>query len=140
MNAKVGEKINFDINYNTDATFDADAKQIRLAYKGDEDEIIKNIEAGNVNMSTTNSLIDGGAALLGIKSELQFGKLRVNTVISQQQSESQTVNTGGGVQTTQFELNADKYDENRHFSWDITSAIPMIMHWQSSLMCSHRYP
>lgn len=115
MNAKVGEKINFDINYNTDATFDADAKQIRLAYKGDEDEIIKNIEAGNVNMSTTNSLIDGGAALLGIKSELQFGKLRVNTVISQQQSESQTVNTGGGVQTTQFELNADKYDENRHF-------------------------
>ncbi len=115
LNAKVGDKINFDINYDTDATFDFDTKQVKLAYQGDEDEIVKNIEAGNVSMTTTNSLIDGGAALFGIKSDLQFGKLRVNTVLSQQQSESQTVNSRGGVQTTPFEFSADQYDENRHF-------------------------
>ncbi|MDO5664640.1 MAG: cell surface protein SprA [Bacteroidia bacterium] len=115
VNAKVGNKINFGMNYNNDAMFDFDAKRIKLAYQGDEDEIIKNIEAGNVSMTTGNSLINGGAALFGIKSDLQFGKLRVNTILSQQESESKTVNSRGGVQTTPFEITADQYDENRHF-------------------------
>ena len=115
VNAKVGNKINFGLNYNNDATFDFDAKRIKLAYQGGEDEIIKNIEAGNVSMTTSNSLINGGMALFGIKSDLQFGKLRVNTVLSQQESESKTVNSRGGVQTTPFEISADQYDENRHF-------------------------
>jgi cell surface protein SprA len=115
MNAQVGDKINFDINYDSDATFDMDARQIKLAYQGDEDEIIRNIEAGNVSMTTTNSLINGGTALFGIKADLQFGKLQVNTLFSQQQSETQTVNSRGGVQTTPFEFNADQYDGNRHF-------------------------
>lgn len=115
VNAKVGDKINFGLNYNNDATFDFDSKRIKLAYQGDEDEIIKNIEAGNVSMTTTNSLIQGGAALFGIKSDLQFGKLNISTVLSQQESESTNVSSNGGVQTTPFEFGADKYDENRHF-------------------------
>ncbi len=114
-NAKVGNKIDFGMNYNTDAMFSFDAKRIKLAYQGKEDEIVKNIEAGNVSMTTTNPLINGGAALFGIKTDLQFGKLRVNTVLSQQKSESRTVNSRGGVQTTPFEFGADQYDENRHF-------------------------
>lgn len=115
VNAKVGNKIDFGLNYNTGATFDFDSKRVKLAYQGDEDEIIKNIEAGNVSMTTTNSLINGGAALFGIKSDLQFGKLRVNTVLSQQESEARTINSRGGAQTTPFEFRSDQYDENRHF-------------------------
>lgn len=114
-NASVGDKIDFGMNYNTGAMFDFDAKRIQLAYEGDEDEIVKRIEAGNVSMTTTNSLINGGAALFGIKSDLQFGKLRVNTVLSQQKSEARTVSSQGGVQTIPFEFAADQYDENRHF-------------------------
>src|SRR5690606_6676097 len=80
-----------------------------------EDEIIKVMEAGNVSMNTSNSLIRGGAALFGIKTELQFGKLRVGAIFSQQESESQTVSAKGGVQTKPYEFAADQYDENRHF-------------------------
>ena len=115
LNAKVGDKINFDINYDSQEAFDLDARKINLSYRGDEDDIIRNIEAGNVSMTTGNSLIDAGEALFGIKADLQFGKLRINTLISQQESEARTVNSQGGVQTTPFEINADAYDENRHF-------------------------
>lgn len=115
LNAKVGDKVNFDINYDTEATFDFRSKQINLAYRGDEDEIIRNVEAGNVSMTTDNRLINGGAALFGIKADLQLGKLKVNTLFSQQQSEARTVNSSGGTQTTPFEFSADSYDENRHF-------------------------
>jgi cell surface protein SprA len=115
MQANVGTKINSTLNYNTQSTFDFDASRLNLAYAGEEDEIIKRLEAGNVSLSTGNSLIRGGAALFGAKTELQFGKLRVNALLAQQNSESQTIQTKGGAQTKEFELNIDKYDENRHF-------------------------
>ena len=115
IGATVGEKLKFDMTYNTDATFDFDSKNLRLDYEGNEDEIIKSIQAGNVSMTTGSSLIRGGTSLFGIKTELQFGKLKLTGLISQQNSESRTVNTTGGVQTTPYSFKADNYDENRHY-------------------------
>ena len=115
VNGKVGDKVNLDMNYNTDATFDFDSKKLKLKYEGKEDEIIKLLEAGNVSMSTGNSLIRGATSLFGVRADLQFGKLKLQTVISQQESESKTVNSKGGAQTTSFDFSADAYDENRHF-------------------------
>lgn len=115
VQASVGSKVNFDMNYNTETSFDFDSKKLKLAYTGEEDEIIKSLEAGNVSMTTSNSLINGGAALFGMKADLQFGKLRVNALFAQQESESKTVSSKGGVQTKPFELTIDQYDENRHF-------------------------
>ena len=113
--ASVGDKLKFNMTYNTDATFDFDSKNLKLNYEGKEDEIIKNIEAGNVSMTTGSSLIRGGTSLFGLKSKLQFGKLTLTGLVSQQNSESRTVNTQGGVQTTDFSIKADDYDANRHF-------------------------
>lgn len=115
VNASVGDKLKFNMTYNTDATFDFDSKNIKLNYEGKEDEIIKNIEAGNVSMTTGSSLIRGGTALFGLKTKLQFGKLTLTGLLSQQNSESKTVSTSGGVQATKFNIKADKYDANRHF-------------------------
>ena len=113
--ASVGNRLRFNMTYNTDATFDFDSKNLKLAYEGEEDDIVKTIEAGNVSMTTGSSLIRGGTALFGVKAKLQFGKLTATALVSQQNSESQTVNTRGGAQTTEFSINADEYDQNRHF-------------------------
>ncbi|MDR2691317.1 MAG: cell surface protein SprA [Dysgonamonadaceae bacterium] len=115
IKASVGDKLNFDLNYNTESTFDFDTKKLKLGYDGKEDEIVKVLEAGNVSMNTTNSLIRGGAALFGIKTQLQFGKLTVDAVFSQQESQSRSIATKGNVQTTPFEISVDKYDENMHY-------------------------
>ena len=113
--ATVGDKMRFNMSYNTGATFDFDSKNLKLAYEGKEDEIIKNIEAGNVSMTTGSSLIRGSAALFGIKTKLQFGKLTATALVSQQNSETQTVSSKGGSQTTEYYITADKYDQNRNF-------------------------
>ena len=136
INASVGDKMKFNMTYNTDATFDFDTKNLKLQYEGKEDEIIKLIEAGNVSMTTGSSLIKGSTSLFGIKTKLQFGKLTATALVSQQNSETQTVNTKGGVQTTSFSVNADSYDQNRHFflaqyfydNYDtFTSRLPLVM-------------
>lgn len=113
--ATVGDRMKFNMTYNTDATFDFDSKNLKLAYEGKEDDIVKSIEAGNVSMTTGSSLIRGSTALFGIKTKLQFGKLTATALVSQQNSQSTTVSSKGGSQTTDFSINADNYDANRHF-------------------------
>ncbi|MBD5343342.1 MAG: cell surface protein SprA [Bacteroides sp.] len=115
IQATVGNRLSFNMTYNTDATFDFDSKNLKLGYEGEEDDIVKLIEAGNVSMTTGSSLIRGAQSLFGFKTKLQFGKLTATALISQQNSESKSVSSKGGVQTIKFSINADKYDENRHF-------------------------
>lgn len=115
ISASVGDKINMNLNYNTEATFDIDAKMIKLRYEGKEDEIIRLLEAGNISFPTNSSLIQGASSLFGIRTDLQFGKLKLQMVLSQKESSSATVNSQGGQQITDFEIDASSYDENRHF-------------------------
>ncbi|MEE0861038.1 MAG: cell surface protein SprA, partial [Paludibacteraceae bacterium] len=115
VQGKVGQKLNFNLSYNTEASFSFDQQNLKLNYKGEEDDIIQSIEAGNVTMDLPSSLIRGSQALFGIKTNLQFGKLKIQALISQQNSEAQTVSSKGGAQMTKFEISGDMYDENRHF-------------------------
>jgi len=115
VTGKVGDKVNMNLNYNTDATFDFDTKNIKLRYEGKEDEIIKLIEAGNVTFPTNNSLVKGASSLFGVRTDMQFGRLKLQTVFSQKKSTTSSVSSKGGVQLTPFELNVAEYEENRHF-------------------------
>ena len=115
MNGSVGDKINMNLNYNTDATFDFDAQSMKLRYEGKEDEIIKLIEGGNVSLPTNSSLIKGASSLFGLRTDLQFGKLKMQMVVSQKKSASKSVSSKGGTQSHNYEFEATEYEENRHF-------------------------
>ena len=115
VNGKVGDKMNLNLNYNTDATFDYDAQNMKLKYDGKEDEIIKLVEAGNVSFPSNSSLIKGASSLFGVRTDMQFGKLKLQMVASQKKSASKSVSSRGGVQLTPFEINVADYEENRHF-------------------------
>ena len=115
IQGKVGQKINFNLSYNTEASFSFDQTNLKLNYKGEEDDIIQSIEAGNVTMDLPSSLIRGSKALFGIKTNLKFGKFKIQALVSQQNSQAQSVSSKGGAQMTKFDISGDAYDENRHF-------------------------
>ena len=115
MNGKVGDKVNMNLNYNTDPTFDYDAQNLKLKYDGKEDEIIKLVEAGNISFPSNSSLVKGASSLFGLRTDMQFGKLKLQTVFSQKKSSTKTVSSKGGVQLTPFEIDVANYEENRHF-------------------------
>jgi len=110
----IGDKMELAINYNTEAMFEFE-NRTKLQYSGKEDEIIKKIEAGNVTLPLSGTLITGSYSLFGLKTELQFGKLTITTVLSQQKGESSVIEVKGGAQLTDFEIFADEYEANRHF-------------------------
>jgi cell surface protein SprA len=114
VTAKIGDKIQLGMNYNTEATFDFENK-MKLAYEGKEDEIIKLIEAGDVTLPLNSTLITGSQSLFGLKTKLQFGKTTVTSVFSQQKSKTSTIEVSGGAQISDFDVKADQYEENKHF-------------------------
>ncbi len=115
VNGRVGDKVNMNLNYNTDATFDFDSQNFKLKYDGKEDEIIKLVEAGNISFPSNSSLVKGASSLFGLRTDLQFGRLKMQLVASQKKSTTKSVSSKGGKQYTPFEIDAANYEENRHF-------------------------
>jgi|CXWL01.1.fsa_nt_gi cell surface protein SprA len=114
VDASIGDKLKLPINYNTLANFNFE-NQLKLDYQGKDDEIIKIFQAGNTNFASKGTLIPGAQSLFGLKTQLQFGKLFITTVLANQQSQRQTLGLSGGSASQNFILRADEYDENRHF-------------------------
>ncbi len=114
VNADIGGKLKFPISYNTLANFGQD-NQLKLDYTGLDDEIIKRFELGNVSFPSRSTLIPGAQQLFGVKTQLQFGKLSITTVLANQKSQRQTTTLQGSSATQLFEVKADEYEENRHF-------------------------
>ena len=111
---KIGDKLQLQANYDTEATFEFE-NEIKLEYTGDEDDIIKKIELGNVSLPLSGSLITGAQSLFGIKTKMQFGRTTLTAVFSEQKSETSSIEIQGGAQMTEFELSIDDYEENKHF-------------------------
>lgn len=114
VQGNVGDRLKVNINYDTEATFDFE-NQVKLDFSGKEDDIIKKIELGNVTLPLNSSLIQGSQSLFGVKSVLQFGKLTVTTIITQQRGKTTETEITGGAQTTKFDIQGDNYDMNRHY-------------------------
>ncbi len=114
VNANIGDKLKFPINYNTLSNLGFD-NQLKLDYKGMDDEIIKSLEAGNISFQSRSTLMPSAQNLFGIKTQLQFGKLFVTAAIANQRSTRQSVGLQGGAATTNFQKKLDDYEENRHF-------------------------
>ncbi|HEY0898826.1 MAG TPA: cell surface protein SprA [Sphingobacteriaceae bacterium] len=111
---QIGDKLRISTNYNTEAQFDFE-NQVKVDYTGREDEIIKKIEAGNVSLPLNSTLISGSQALFGLKTQLQFGRMNVTSVFSQQKSQQKEITITNGSQQNEFRISADNYEANKHF-------------------------
>ncbi|WP_158798419.1 cell surface protein SprA [Pedobacter sp. L105] len=110
----VGTKLKINMNYNTEAQFDFE-NQVKLDYTGGEDDIIKKLEVGNVSMPLNTTLIQGTQALFGVKTQMQFGKLNVTTIISQQKSQTKELKINNGAQQNEYRFGGDNYEANKHY-------------------------
>ena len=114
VNANIGDKLKLPINYNTLANFDY-LNQIKLDYRGMDDEIIRSIEAGNISFQSKGTLIKSAQNLFGIKTQLVFGKLSITAALANQRSQQQSQTLKGGAALTTYQKKLSDYDENRHF-------------------------
>ena len=69
------------------------ANRIQIRYKGDDDDILKTIEAGNTTLNLPNTRFVGYSSrirgLFGIKTEAQVGSLKLTAIASQEKGSSE---------------------------------------------------
>ncbi len=111
---KIGDKLQLGIKYNTQSGFAFD-NTVKIGYTGEQDDIIRAIELGNVSMPLPTRLITGSQQLFGAKTTLQFGRLTWTSVVSQQQSKKQSITLQNGAQQQNFSVTSDQYEVNKDF-------------------------
>lgn len=114
--AKIGDKIEFNLNYSTDElAVTTKTDQLKLKYNGKEDDILQLIEFGDITFPLNSTLITGSQSLFGVKTQLKFGNLFVTAVASRKKGSTQSITVTGGAEETDFYFRADEYEENKHF-------------------------
>src|SRR5688572_21259848 len=113
---KVGEKLAVTANFDNNNSFDFQ-NNMKVEYTGFKEDILQKLEIGNVSLPLNNTLIQGAQNLFGIKTQMQFGKLKATVIASTQRGKASSVNVDGNSngQNRPFEIIASNYDENRHF-------------------------
>ena len=130
LSGTIGEKIILEVDHNS-AQIGPEATKIKLMFQGDEDEIIKTIETGDVGLTLPGSQLLGYSSnksgLFGIKVTGQVGRADFTVVASKQKAESssKTFNSKGG-QVREHSIPSSSYLNNRFFFLDLPGGLPGI--------------
>ena len=114
LTGQIGTRLKLVFNYDTKASFDFD-NQMKFDFAGDENDIVRKVDLGNVSLPLGNSLVQGGQNLFGVKTQLQFGRLGVTAVAATVRGTADEVRIQNGAQSRQYELKASQYEKDRHF-------------------------
>ncbi|MCX7879184.1 MAG: cell surface protein SprA [Ignavibacteria bacterium] len=114
VTGKIGDKLAIGTDWNTRRQLDFDNK-FKIGYQGEDDDIIKLLEVGNVTMPIPSTLIGGGQSLFGVRADFQFGPLFLKTIASQKRGERRFVDVRGGTSKQYFALRAYDYAKNHFF-------------------------
>lgn len=114
VTAKIGDKVKIGTNWNTRRTFDYE-NEFKIGYDGEDDDIIKKVEIGNVSLPLPSTLIGGGQALFGVRADFQFGPLFLKTLFSQRRGQRKWVDVVGGSNKQYFSIRAYDYAKNHFF-------------------------
>ncbi len=114
----IGSKISVKVSEDSQTDIPL-ANRLQIRYKGDDDDIIKSIEAGNTNLQLPNTRFVGYSSriqgLFGVKTEAQLGNLRVTGIASQEKGSSERASvTASGEENAEY-IRDYQYVENRIF-------------------------
>lgn len=114
LTGKVGNRLKVSLTQDTKSSFQFQ-NNFKVEYTPQEEDIIQKLDFGNVSFPLKSTLIPGAQNLFGLTTELRFGKLFVRGVYSNQRAQADQIVLKGGAQRRNFEIRADKYEQNRHF-------------------------
>lgn len=115
----IGDRVSILVHQDSENAFEWE-NDMKIAYRGDEDDILKSIDAGNISLSLPGTrLITGGSGkssgLFGLKAVTQFGPLSLTSVASIERSRKSTKsNTLGEA----FTVSDQRYIKGRYFFLD----------------------
>lgn len=114
----IGTKISVKVSQNSETDVPL-ANSIQIRYKGDDDDILKSVEAGNTTLSLPNTKFVGYSSriqgLFGLKAEAQMGPFRLIGIASQEKGSAEQASVSAtGEENARFRRDYD-YAQGRLF-------------------------
>lgn len=95
---------------------------ISIKYKGETNDIIQSIEAGNTSLNLEGATFAGYSGshkgLFGIRSEGRVGPIKFTAIASQEKSEANTKSFRGSAEETSTQIRDYNYKSNTYFFLD----------------------
>ncbi len=122
ISGTVGSKISVRVSQDNQTDIPL-ANRIQIRYKGDEDDILRTVEAGNTTLSLPNTRFIGYSrsiqGLFGIKMEAAVGSLKLTAIASQEKGTSEHASVSAATQQGAKVVRDAQYSEGRVY--DISS-------------------
>ncbi|MBN2017111.1 MAG: cell surface protein SprA [Candidatus Cloacimonetes bacterium] len=118
ISGTIGKKIKVEVKQTSDESI-FEKNKISIKYVGDEDDPIKLIELGDTRLSLSGSQFLSYSAssedLFGIKGEFEFGKLRLTTIVSQQEGQQASASATGNAVEQETDYLDKSFVRNKYF-------------------------
>ncbi|MCK4578965.1 MAG: hypothetical protein KAU50_09250, partial [Candidatus Marinimicrobia bacterium] len=116
ITGNIGDRIEVLVHQDSENDFEWE-NDMKIAYKGREDEILQSINAGNISLSLPGTKLAGGtsAGLFGLKSVSKMGPMKLTSVASIERSKKSSKSNTLGQDYSVSDLN---YMANRYFFLD----------------------
>ncbi len=123
VNGEIGEKITVQLEQNSNRQLDL-SESLKLRYDGDEDAIIRTLEAGNTNLTLPGTRLigfsGGRGGLFGIKAVGKIGGLDLTVVTTQVKGSSNRKTFQGQAEESATSLPDHQFLANVYFFFDST--------------------
>ena len=120
LRGTIGDKIHVSVDQHSTSEDEIlpEPGDIKINYEGYDDEVVKTIDAGNISLSLTGSSFSSPASsegLFGIRSEMEFGSLKLKTFIAKDEAQKSTQKWTGDTQSDSIDVRSKDYLPRTHY-------------------------
>lgn len=114
LKGTIGSKIHVSVDHQSSSEDDlVQPTEVNISYRGDDDEIVKTIEGGNIALALSGSnyisYSMSSEGLFGIKSDMEIGNLKLTTIMGKDQAKKSTQNYVGGAAVDSVNIKSKEY-------------------------------
>ena len=118
VQGKIGDQVTISLDQNSERDFDWE-NTIRVDYQGNDDDILKKLEAGNISLSLpgTEFVTFSGQneGLFGVKAIAQLGPVNITNIASLERTKKQSQKYKGSSQVEEKSIQDYEYKKNLYF-------------------------
>ena len=118
VEGKIGDRVSINVDHDSERDFDWE-NNIRISYKGEEDDIVQTVDAGNVSLSLPGSQSLMGSAshqgLFGVKTVSKLGPMNITAIASVVNTEKKSQEYKGKSEAQTIKIQDHRYVENKYF-------------------------
>ncbi|HIA83509.1 MAG TPA: cell surface protein SprA [Candidatus Marinimicrobia bacterium] len=118
VEGKIGDRVSINVDHDSERDFDWE-NNIRISYKGEEDDIVQTVDAGNVSLSLPGSQSLMGSAshqgLFGVKTVSKLGPMNITAIASIVNTEKKSQEYKGKSEAQTIKIQDHRYVENKYF-------------------------